>query len=157
MTASVTAVTDWNPLDPDYENTFYDLSSWTSDQQAELTASLAQANIPHAWVELELVVPAEMEDTMDKLFDRLEKELGIGVAAVSGGVDDDDDITEYELDEYTIAERRELTELLVLNRITHRWKEHTLIVPTAAEEIVDGLLDDFDNGEVVIEDDDEES
>lgn len=150
-------MTDWNPLDPDYENTFYDLSSWTSDQQAELTASLAQANIPHAWVELELVVPAEMEDTMDKLFDRLEKELGIGVAAVSGGVDDDDDITEYELDEYTIAERRELTELLVLNRITHRWKEHTLIVPTAAEEIVDGLLDDFDNGEVVIEDDDEES
>ena len=157
MTASVTAVTDWNPLDPDYENTFYDLSSWTTDQQAELTASLAQANIPHAWVELELVVPAEMEDTMDKLFDRLEKELGIGIAAVSGGVDDDDDITEYELDEYTIVERRELTELLVLNRITHRWKEHTLIVPTAAEEIVDGLLDDFDNGEVVIEDDDEQS
>ncbi len=157
MTASVTAVTDWNPLDPDYENTFYDLSSWTTDQQAELTASLAQANIPHAWVELELVVPAEMEDTMDSLFDRLEKELGIGIAAVSGGVDDDDDITEYELDEYTIVERRELTELLVLNRITHRWKEHTLIVPTAAEEIVDGLLDDFDNGEVVIEDDDEES
>jgi len=157
LTASVTAVTDWNPLDPDYENTFYDLSSWTTDQQAELTASLAQANIPHAWVELELVVPAEMEDTMDKLFDRLEKELGIGIAAVSGGVDDDDDITEYELDEYTIVERRELTELLVLNRITHRWKEHTLIVPTAAEEIVDGLLDDFDNGEVVIEDDDEES
>ena len=156
MTASVTAVTDWNPLDPDYENTFYDLSSWTTDQQAELTASLAQANIPHAWVELELVVPAEMEDTMDKLFDRLEKELGIGIAAVSGGVDDDDDITEYELDEYTIVERRELTELLVLNRITHRWKEHTLIVPTAAEEIVDGLLDDFDNGDVVIEDDDEE-
>jgi hypothetical protein len=150
-------VTDWNPLDPDYENTFYDLSSWTSDQQAELTASLAQANIPHAWVELELVVPAEMEDTMDTLFDRLEKELGIGIAAVSGGVDDDDDITEYELDEYTIAERRELTELLVLNRITHRWKEHALIVPTAAEDIVDGLLDDFDNGEVVIEDDDEES
>jgi hypothetical protein len=157
LTASVTAVTDWNPLDPDYENTFYDLSSWTTDQQAELTASLAQANIPHAWVELELVVPAEMEDTMDSLFDRLEKELGIGIAAVSGGVDDDDDITEYELDEYTIVERRELTELLVLNRITHRWKEHTLIVPTAAEEIVDGLLDDFDNGEVVIEDDDEES
>jgi hypothetical protein len=157
VTASVTDVTDWNPLDPDYENTFYDLSSWTSDQQAELTASLARADIPHAWVELELVVPAEMEDTMDKLFDRLEKELGIGVAAVSGGVDDDDDITEYELDEYTIAERRELTELLVLNRITHRWKEHTLIVPTAAEDIVDGLLDDFDKGDVVIEDDDEES
>ncbi len=146
-------MTDWNPLDPDFENVFYDLSSWTTDQQAELTASLARAEIPHAWVELELVVPAELEETMDSLFDRLEKELGIGTPAVSGGVDDDDDVTEYELDEYTIAERRELTELLVLNRITHRWKEDTLIVPTAAEAIVDGLLDNFDSGDVVIEDD----
>jgi hypothetical protein len=153
ITASVTAVTDWNPLDPDYENTFYDLSSWTTDQQSELTASLARADIPHAWVESELVVPAELEKDLDLLFDRLEKELGIGTTAVSGGVDDDDDITEYELDEYTIAERQELTELLVLNRITHRWKEHTLIVPTPAEDIVDGLLDDFDSGEVVFEDD----
>lgn len=146
-------MTDWNPLDPDYENVFYDLSSWTTDQQAELTASLAQAEIPHAWVELELVVPAELEQEMDRIFDRLEQELGIGKTAVSGGVDDDDDVTEYELDEYTIAERRELTELLVLNRITHRWKEHTLIVPTPAEEIVDGLLDEFDGGDVVFDND----
>lgn len=153
----VTAVTDWNPLDPDYENTFYDLSSWTTDQQAELTASLAQADIPHAWVESELVVPADLEDTMDKLFDRLERELGIGSTAVNGGVDDDDDITEYELDEYTIAERRELTELLVLNRITHRWREDTLIVPTGAEETVDGLLDDFDGGDVVFDEESDES
>lgn len=156
-TASVTAVTDWNPLDPDFENTFYDLSSWTSDQQAELTAMLAQADIPHAWVEMELVVPAELEDKMDVLFDRIEKELGIGGTAVGGGVDDDDDITEYELDEYTIAERRELTELLVLNRITHRWREDTLIVPTAAEDIVDGLLDDFDGGDVVFDEESDES
>ncbi len=156
-TASVTAVTDWNPLDPDFENTFYDLSSWTSDQQAELTAMLAQADIPHAWVEMELVVPAELEDKMDVLFDRLEKELGIGTTAVGGGVDDDDDITEYELDEYTIAERRELTELLVLNRITHRWREDTLIVPTGAEDIVDGLLDDFDGGDVVFDEESDES
>jgi hypothetical protein len=154
FTASVTAVTDWNPLDPDYENTFYDLSSWTTDQQAELTASLARADIPHAWVESELVVPAELEKQLDLIFERLEKELGIGSTAVSGGVDDDDEITEYELDEYTIAERRELTELLVLNRITHRWKEHTLVVPTAAEDIVDELLDDFDSGDVVFDEDD---
>ena len=24
-------MTDWNPLDPDYENVFYDLSSWSID------------------------------------------------------------------------------------------------------------------------------
>jgi hypothetical protein len=145
-------VTDWNPLDPDFENVFYDLSAWTSDQQAELTASLAQADVPHAWVESELVVPAEFEDILDTLFDRLEKELGIGTLAVEGGVDDDDDVTEYELDDYSVAERRDLSELLITRRITHRWQETTLIVPTPAEALVDDLLDEFDGGEVTFED-----
>jgi hypothetical protein len=145
-------VTDWNPLDPDFENVFYDLSVWTSDQQAELTASLAQADVPHAWVESELVVPAEFEDILDTLFDRLEKELGIGTLAVEGGVDDDDDVTEYELDDYSVAERRDLSELLITRRITHRWQETTLIVPTPAEALVDDLLDEFDGGDVTFED-----
>lgn len=145
-------MTDWNPLDPDFENVYYDLSSWTSDQQAELTATLAQAEIAHAWVESELVVPAEFEKKMDTLFDRLEKELGIGITSVSGGVGEDDEVTEYELDEYSLAERRELTEMLVENRITHRWSQDTLIVPTAAEDIVDGLLDEIDGGDTVFDD-----
>lgn len=149
-------MTDWNPLDPDFENVYYDLSSWTSDQQAELTATLAQAEIAHAWVESELVVPAEFEKKMDTLFDRLEKELGIGITSVSGGVGEDDEVTEYELDEYSLAERRELTEMLVENRITHRWSQDTLIVPTAAEDIVDGLLDEIDGGDTVFDDVDTE-
>ncbi len=146
-------MTDWNPLDPDLENVYYDLSSWTSDQQAELTARLANADIAHAWVESELVVSAEFEDLMDTLFDKLEKELGIGVTAVAGGVDEGDDVTEYELDEFDIEERRELTEMLIANRVTHRWMETTLIVPTAAEEIVDGLLDEIDAGGIEFDDD----
>jgi hypothetical protein len=150
-------VTDWNPLDPDLENVYYDLSSWTSDQQAELTARLANADIAHAWVESELVVSAEFEDLMDNLFDKLEQELGIGVTAVAGGVDEGDDVTEYELDEFDIEERRELTEMLIANRVTHRWIETTLIVPTAAEEIVDGLLDEIDAGDIEFDDDPEDS
>lgn len=146
-------MTDWNPLDPDFENVYYDLSSWTSDQQAELTARLANADIPHAWVESELVVSAEFEDLMDTLFDKLEKELGIGATAVPGGVDEGDDVTEYELDEFDISERRELTEMLIANRITHRWVETTLLVPTAAEAIVDGLLDEIDAGDIEFDDD----
>lgn len=148
---SVTAVTDWNPLDPDFENVFYDLSSWSSDQQAELTASLAQADVPHGWVEMELVVPAEFEGIMDQLFDRLERELGIGSLAVQGGVGDDDEVTEYELDDYSIAERRDISEMLIERRITHRWQETTLIVPTSAEQMVDDLLDEFDSGDLTIE------
>jgi hypothetical protein len=117
-----------------------------------MTATLAQADIPHAWVESELVVPAEYEDRLDVLFDRLEKELGIGSLAVTGGVDDEDDVTEYELDEYTVAERRDLNEMLIAAKVTHRWQEATLIVPTAAEDIVDGLLDELDGGEVAFDD-----
>lgn len=138
-------MTDWNPLDPDAPNVYYDLSSWTSDQQAELTALLANADIAHAWVESELVVSEEFEDVVDQLFDRLERELGIGSTAVAGGVDEDDETIEFELDEYSIGERREITESLVAARVTHRWVETTLVVPAAAEEIVDEILDEFDD------------
>jgi hypothetical protein len=141
-------VTDWNPLDPDAANVFYDLSSWSSDQQAELTALLANADIAHAWVESELVVSEEFEDVVDRIFERLEKELGIGSTAVTGGVGDGDEVTEYELDEYSIAERREITERLVAARITHRWVEDTLVVPTAAEDMVEDILDEYDDVEL---------
>ena len=141
-------MTDWNPLDPNAANVFYDLSSWSSDQQAELTALLANADIAHAWVESELVVSEEFEDVVDRIFERLEKELGIGSTAVTGGVGDGDEVTEYELDEYSIAERREITERLVAARITHRWVEDTLVVPTAAEDMVEDILDEYDDVEL---------
>lgn len=150
-TGSVPAVTDWNPLDPDAANVFYDLSSWTSDQQAELTALLANADISHAWVESELVVAEEHETVVDRLFERLEKELGIGTTAVVGGVGEGDEVTEYDLDEYSVADRREITERLVESRITHRWVEDVLVVPTAAEDMVEEILDEFDD--VAFEDD----
>lgn len=145
---SVADVTDWNPLDPDAANVFYDLSSWSSDQQAELTALLANADIAHAWVESELVVSEEFEDVVDRIFERLEKELGIGSTAVVGGVGDGDEVTEYELDDYSMAERREITERLVAARITHRWVEDTLMVPTAAEDMVEDILDEYDDVEL---------
>lgn len=141
-------MTDWNPLDPDAANVFYDLSSWSSDQQAELTALLANADIAHAWVESELVVSEEFEDVVDRIFERLEKELGIGSIAVAGGVGDGDEVTEYELDDYSMAERREITERLVAARITHRWIDDTLVVPTAAEDMVEDILDEYDDVEL---------
>lgn len=141
-------MTDWNPLDPDAANVFYDLSPWSSDQQAELTALLANADIAHAWVESELVVSEEFEDVIDRIFERLEKELGIGSTAVAGGVGDGDEVTEYELDDYSMAERREITERLVAARITHRWIDDTLVVPTAAEDMVEDILDEYDDVEL---------
>jgi hypothetical protein len=38
-------------------------------------------------------------------------------------------------------------------RIPHKWEGDTLLVPTAAEEVVDDLLDDIEGGEVTIIDD----
>ena len=147
-------MTDWNPLDPDFENVFYDMSSWSSAEQGEATAMLANADIPHAWVEHELVVPAEFEQKTEAILNKLEQALGIGSTAQKGGVDDGDDVTEFELDDYSVAERRDITELLIANRVTHRWMETTLIVPTSAEDVVDGILDEFD-GNVEFVDDDE--
>ena len=148
-------MTDWNPLDPDFENVFYDMSSWSSAEQGEATAMLANADIPHAWVEHELVVPAEFEQKTEAILNKLEQALGIGSTAQKGGVDDGDDVTEFELDDYSVAERRDITELLIANRVTHRWMETTLIVPTSAEDVVDGILDEFD-GNVEFVDDDED-
>ena len=41
--------------------------------------------------------------------------------------------------------------MLIAAKVTHRWKETTRIVPTAAEEIVDGLLDELE-GDVAFDD-----
>ena len=149
-------VTDWNPLDPDFENVFYDMSSWSSAEQGEATAMLANADIPHAWVEHELVVPADHEQKAEAILNKLEQALGIGSSADKGGVDEGDDVTEFELDEYTVAERRDITEQLIANRVTHRWVETTLIVPTSAEDVVDGILDDFDGGVEFVDDVDDD-
>ena len=89
-------------------------------------------------------IPARLAHTLADRY-RLERELGIGSTAVAGGVDEDDETIEFELDEYSIGERREITESLVAARVTHRWVETTLVVPAAAEEIVDEILDEFDD------------
>ena len=46
--------------------------------------------------------------------------------------------------------------MLIANRVTHRWVETTLLVPTAAEEIVDGLLDEIDAGDIEFDDADDD-
>ena len=55
-----------------------------------------------------------------------------------------------------MAERRDITEQLIANRVTHRWVETTLIVPTSAEDVVDGILDDFDGGVEFVDDVDDD-
>ena len=67
---------DWNPNDPDTVKVHYDVSAWTLAQRSELTAALADDEIPHVWEDDELIVPEEVEAQADELFARLEAVLG---------------------------------------------------------------------------------
>ena len=44
------------------------------DQRAAVAEVFAEAEVPHAWVGDEVVVPAELEEVADTLLDRLEQE-----------------------------------------------------------------------------------
>ncbi|HEX4980184.1 MAG TPA: hypothetical protein VFV63_00715 [Ilumatobacteraceae bacterium] len=135
---------DWDPNDPDAVNVLYDVSAWSVDQRAELAAAFADAGHPHAWEGDELVVPEEIEEAVDELFDRLERELGpfpVGLAA-------DVPSTEFGLDEWPPADIELLKNALVEAEIPHRWDGSTLHVAPDAEGVVDDLLDAIESGDL---------
>ena len=149
-------MSDWNPLDPDAESVHYDLGEWSLDQRAAVAEVFAEAEVPHAWVGDEVVVPAELEDVADALLDRLEREFtseGATFSARASSVIDeagDDEITEYELDEWSDNERSRLGELLVASGIPFRWEGAILVTLTEFEDTVDELLDAVEAGDVTI-------
>ena len=150
-------MSDWSPNDPDAVNVHYDLSSWTPDQEAELIEALAEGEIPHTWDGTELVVPEEVEGEVDALFEVLEARLGIESAdgtvtevETSDPIEADEQLTEYELEEWSVADRAVLTEALVASRVPHRWEDGLLLVPTDAEDAVEELMNDIESGQVWI-------
>ncbi len=152
-------MSEWNPLDPDAESVHYDLAEWSLDQRAAVAEVFAEAEVPHAWVGDEVVVPSELEDVADALLDRLEQEFTIDGAAYVGrgsaaAIDEasDDEITEYELDEWTDNERSRLSELLVMSGIPFRWEGAILVTLSEFEDTVDELLDAVEAGDVTIVD-----
>ena len=152
-------MSDWNPLDPDAESVHYDLAEWNVDQRAAVAEVFAEAELPHAWVGDEVIVPAELEEVADQLLDRLEQEfdidggtVGAGSAATALDSAADDEITEYELDDWTDGERSRLTELLVGSGIPFRWEGALLVTLTEFEDTVDDLLDAVEAGDVTIVD-----
>lgn len=139
-------VFDWNPNDPDAVKVHYDVSAWTLDQRAELTAALADDDIPHVWEGDELVVPEEVEPQTDELFSRLEEVLG----PFAIRLDEDEASVEFGLDEWPTSDRDTLTAALVEGGIPHRWEGTTVFVPADAEEVVDDLLDSIESGTLVV-------
>ena len=155
-------MTEWNVSDPDAARVFYDLAEWDFDQQAELASALADAEIPHGWEGTELVVPEEVEETVDSIFADVEQRLGIigkgtGEAVVEDDGEpvearvlvEDETLTEYDLGEWQELERNLVSDSLSGANIPFRWEGTTLLVPTTDEEIVDDILDDVESGDVI--------
>ncbi len=154
---------DWNPNDPDASNVMYDLSRWSFDQQAELAAELAEAEVPHTWDGSELVVPESHEAAADSTVTRVEARLGI--VYEEGDEDPGDsgshgrsshepiDIpagaasTEYDLAEWAESDRQSITHALTAQQIPYRWEDDLLLVSTAHEEAVESLMDVIEAGE----------
>ena len=158
-------MTDWNPFDPDAVNVIYDLSGWSIDHQAELASALADAEIPHAWTESDLVVPEEQEQAADLLISEVEARLGIVDDPAGSEPAAADDLmaealdpidlaegtraTEYDLTEWTPTDVMALSHALTRSQIAFRWEARLLLVATTDEEGVEPLLDLIERGEYV--------
>ena len=144
-------MSDWNPKDPEALTTRYDLSDWSVDDRADVAAALADAEIAHSWDGSELLVAQDTEQVVDAILDEIEDELD--------NLEDDDDeseednITEYELDEWSEGERKQLCEMLDNLDIGYRWEGTMLLVPIGVEAIVDSCLDSIDSRGVTFVDD----
>lgn len=150
-------MTDWNPNDPDATQVHYDLGAWDFDQQAELAAAMADAEIPHAWDGSELIVPEDLEDATDELIARVEAELGIESEPLPHSGDrpapielaDGVATTEYDLADWSASEIDTVGLALTDARIPFRWDGPVLLVPTDDEGVVEALLDEVESGEYV--------
>jgi hypothetical protein len=164
---------DWNPNDPDATRVLYDLAAWSFDQQAELAADLAEAEIPHTWEGAELVVPESAEAAADAIVDKVEARLGIvydddGRTEVSAlpvdemlpdpvALDEGDAATEYDLADWTPDDRDSLTRALTRQGHPFRWEDEVLLVRTHDEALVESLLDLVEAGDTAeIEADDDD-
>jgi hypothetical protein len=158
---------DWDPNDPDATLVHYDLGAWTFDQQAELAAELAEAEIQHTWDGDELIVSEAQEPLADHVIADVEARLGIrsegdekaaadgeavedDASAPYGELGDDQATTEYDLGEWTPAERRTVGRELRSRKTAFRWNDDVLVVGTDDERAVDELLDEVEAGDITL-------
>lgn len=141
----------------DDEQVVYDLSAWPIDAQTDTSMLFAESGLPHLWDGTDLIVPAAHEASADKLLERIEDQHGLvdaeeremlaEEAAEQAGATDTEDgagLTEYDLSDWPTSQRMELVERLVELGIQHHWEDECLVVPTARDEEVDGILDEMD-------------
>jgi hypothetical protein len=136
---------DFDPNDPDQVKVHYNLTGWSFEQRAELAETLAERGVPHTWDGDELVVPEQIEDDVDALFDELEREIGPFPVPLLD--DTEEGVTEFELEDWPASDIDMLQQSLIEGEIPHRWSGRTLLVASAAENAVDDLLDAIESGD----------
>ena len=134
-------MSEWNPKDEQALSTRYDLTDWSVDERADVVGALAQAEVPHQWDGDELVVPQEQEETVEDILDELEEQMDANDDEETA----DDNITEYELEEWSEGERKQLCDMLDNLDIGYRWDGTVLLVPIGVEAVVDSCLDSIDS------------
>jgi hypothetical protein len=155
-----------DPHDPETVRVHYDLSGWTFEQQADLAAELAEAEVLHTWNGDELVVTEAQESLADHVIAEVEARLGIAsegdekadaevevedLDTAYGELPDGAETTEYDLADWGPAERRAVARELRDAEVPFRWDAGTLLVPTDHEESVDALLDEVEAGDIVLD------
>lgn len=131
----------FDPHDPEQVKVHYDIAGWSFDHRAELAEVLAEMSVPHTWEGDELVVPEELEEPIDLVFEALEQELGpFPLPLEEGGTE-----VAYELEEWPVRDVTAIAKRLVDDQVPHRWDEQTLIVGPDDEEAVDAILDEIES------------
>jgi len=133
-------MSEWDPRNPESLTVRYDLAGWSLEERVELVELLADADIRHDWDGDELLVPADRESAVDVILDDVEDADGAAGAPTSlvG------ELEEFELNEWTSADRMEFAAVLVERGIGHRWEDNLLLVGVDDADVVEDLLDEFD-------------
>lgn len=130
-------MSEWDPRNPDAPTVRYDLSDWSLEERVELVELLVDAEIRHDWDGSELLAPAESEAAVDAILDEVEDDDGAPPNLVG-------ELEEFELNEWTSADRMEFATVLVERGIGHRWEDDLLLVGVDDADVVEDLLDEFD-------------
>jgi hypothetical protein len=146
---------DQDPLDlPDEEQLIYDLAAWSLGLRAAAVEALAEAGIPHAWSATDLVMHVRHEALADAVLEAVERQGradGEVIDAAPAGDEDraerpavtrSDGEVEYDLSEWSDADRATIDDELSVVEVPFRWEEPALLVVPAERELeVDALLD----------------
>ncbi|MFZ9518454.1 MAG: hypothetical protein ACO288_06365, partial [Ilumatobacteraceae bacterium] len=94
-------------------------------------------DVRHDWDGTELLVPEDAATIVDAILDEVE-DADDAPAVLTG------ELEEFELDEWTTADRVEFAAVLVERGIGHRWEDNLLLVGVDDADAVEDLLDEFD-------------